>query len=397
MARRTNLTAAFWRLGRDRLMELVHSGTHPPYLSRHRAEAIVTRVRLVSAAFAAFTLFWIVLDHLTLPWPVWAELAALRVLSAAVFAMLAMQAPEKPTLRRAFGLLAIMLANPVVFFVAAQMLFVDLPLAGPAEVNARLYEMLPFIVMAGLSVFPLTVVEGMMFAAPLLLLTALGPVIAGGFNWVKELTTLWVLMLILGVYMLAGMIQLHYMMALLRRASHDALTGAHTRRSGMEMLDLYFSLARRQDAALTVLFIDIDNFKSVNDGFGHEAGDQLLRGVAERLHRVLRKADVVVRWGGEEFVILLPNTNREGSRKVIARMLTEWLGTRPDGKPVTASIGAAERMADDAEDWPDLVDKADHRMYAGKTSGKARCVLDDDTVLLPEIAAALLNEPAAVR
>lgn len=368
---------------RERLGELVQSGQHPAYLSRHRAEAVVTRVRLVSAAFAAFTVFWVVLDYLTLPWPAWVELAGMRALSAGLFTLLALQAPEKPTLRQAFSRLALLLANPVVFYVSAQTLFVGLALEGPAAVNARLYEMLPFVVMAGLSVFPLTVVEGALFAGPILVLTALGPLLAGGFNWVEQLSTMWVLMLILSVYMLAGMIQLHYMMALLRRASHDALTGAHTRRSGMEMLDLYFSLARRQDAALSVLFIDLDNFKSVNDTYGHEAGDAVLRGVTATLARVLRRADVVIRWGGEEFVILLPNTNREGCRIVVNRVLQDWLGERPDGKPATASMGAAERLADDAQDWPELVDKADHRMYRAKTGGKARCVLDDDTVMLP--------------
>ena len=381
---RRDLKTTIWLFMRERLMELIHAGDHPPYLSRHRADAVVVRVRLVSAAFAAFTLFWIILDRLTLPWPVWAELAGLRLVSAGVFAARAFYAPVKPTLRQAFGQLGVMLANPVLFYIAAQTMFVGLSLSDAAEVNARLYEMLPFIVMAGLSVFPLTVVEGVMFATPILVLTALGPMLAGGFNWVDQLSTLWVLVLILGVYMLAGMIQLHYMMALLRRASHDVLTGAHTRRSGMEMLDLYFSLSQRQEVPLSVLFIDIDNFKSVNDGYGHEAGDAVLRGITATLQRVLRRADVVVRWGGEEFVVLLPNTSREGSHVVIGRLLRDWLGERPDGKPVTASIGAAERLADNATDWPEMVDKADHRMYLAKTSGKARCVVDEQTVLLPE-------------
>jgi diguanylate cyclase (GGDEF)-like protein len=381
---RTDLPTTVRLFVRERLMELIHAASHPPYLSRHRADAVTTRVRLVSAAFAAFTLFWIILDRLTLPWPIWGELAALRTVSAAIFVALAYYGPPKPSLRQAFSQLGIMLGNPVLFYIAAQTLFVGLPLSDAAEINARLYEMLPFVVMAGLSVFPLTVVEGVMFAAPILVLTALVPALAGGFNWVDQLSTLWVLVLILGVYMMAGMIQLHYMMALLRRASHDVLTGAHTRRSGMEMLDLYFSLSQRQDMPLSVMFIDIDNFKSVNDHFGHEAGDAVLRGVSATLHRVLRRADVVVRWGGEEFVILLPNTNREGSRTVVARLLQDWLGPRPDGNPVTASIGLAERLADHAGDWPELVDRADHRMYSAKTSGKARCVLDDETVLLPD-------------
>ncbi len=363
------------------LAELVGSRRHPPYLDRHRAEAIVARVRLVSAAFAAFTLFWIVLDHLTLPSPLWMVMAGLRVVSAAVFTWLAVYSPRNPSRATALGWLGAMLANPVVFYVVAQALFIGHELPEVAMVNARLYAMLPFVVVAGLSVFPLTVIEGLIFAAPVLAMTTLGPIALGRFDWVDQLPTLWVLLLILGVYLMSGMIQLHYMMALLRRASHDALTGTLTRRSGNEIVELYFAAARQRGAPFAVAFLDIDNFKSVNDRFGHEAGDALLRDVAANLNRLLRRGDMVVRWGGEEFVLLLPDTDLPGARIVMKRIVQEWLGERPDGGPVTASIGVAEMLSDGVDDWPHLVDLADRRMYRAKHRGKAHCLLKDGEIL----------------
>lgn len=359
----------------SRFGELWSAAHHPPYLTRHRAEAIATRVRIVAAAFAALTLFWIALDRLTLPWPLWGVMAGLRMLSAAVFAGIALWPRGQPGRARALTLLAVLLVNPLCFHLLADGLFVGADLGEAGLVNARLYGMLPFIVIAGLSVFPLTVLEGLAFAVPVVAAASLGPVTIGRFDWTEQLPTLWVLLLITGVYLLSGMIQLQYMIALLRKASHDPLTGSFARRSGQEMVELYFEIARQRAAPLTVGFLDIDNFKGINDRFGHEAGDEVLRGVAKTLHRHVRRGDVVVRWGGEEFLVLLPDTDADGARVVMRRVVGEWLGERPGGGPLTASIGVAERVADRCMDWPDLIDLADRRMYQAKHGGKARCVL----------------------
>ncbi|MGE5547024.1 MAG: diguanylate cyclase [Solirubrobacterales bacterium] len=364
------------------LRDLLLAGRHSPYLTRHRVEAIVTRTRLVAAAFSGLTVLWIALDALTLPWPEWGALAVIRLLAAVVFVRIAIPVRREWTLSSALILVAVMLSVPLAFFVAAQFLFHGQELSGPAAVNARLYDALPFIVMAGLSIFPLVMAEGAMFAVPVLALAAIGPVAAGDFDWARQLSNLWVLVVILGVYAMAGMIQLHYMMALLRRASHDPLTGAFTRRSGMELLDSQFRIAQEHGLPLTVAFFDVDNFKTINDRFGHDEGDKILRGVAQGLNRLLRQNDAVVRWGGEEFIVVMCGADEAGARIALARILKEWLGYRPDGNLVTASIGVAERLKDQVQDWPQLIDLADRRMYQAKTGGKARCVFAENDVLV---------------
>jgi diguanylate cyclase (GGDEF)-like protein len=142
-------------------------------------------------------------------------------------------------------------------------------------------------------------------------------------------------------------------------------------------------LACRQNAPFAVAFVDLDNFKSVNDAHGHEAGDWVLKNAVDNLGRLLRSSDVIIRWGGEEFVVMLGNATLDGQRIAMRRIATEWLGTRPGGGAITASIGVAERIADEVQDWPELIELADSRMYQAKVSGKARCVMGGDEVILP--------------
>ncbi|MEW5728548.1 MAG: GGDEF domain-containing protein, partial [Pseudomonadota bacterium] len=248
---------------------------------------------------------------------------------------------------------------------------------------AKLYALMPNIVLAGLAVFPLTAFEVLLFSAPAFAFAILGIHLGG-----EELSLavhgpqLWLMVLVMGVAMFSGMSQLHYMAALVNRAMVDPLTGAYTRRSGGETLDLAFRLAALQNAPLSLAFFDLDKFKSINDTYGHDEGDKALRTLSEKLRDGLRKGDVLVRWGGEEFVAILNNTNAEGARIVVERLREAGFGTRPDGTPLTASIGVAERGVDNAKDWPDLVELADQRMYHAKKTGRDRAVLPGNQVLV---------------
>ncbi|MBZ0105597.1 MAG: GGDEF domain-containing protein [Sulfuricella denitrificans] len=377
-----------------RLSELASSRHHTPYLTRHRLAAIVTRIRLAAAAFSVLTLIWIMLDAATLERTQWVTLAIFRVGAVMLFIMLAM-APDKDRNRRTvLSLLGSMLAAPMIIYGVFQLEAGGSTLAGLTAINARLYDALPFIVLAGLSIFPLVASEGLMFALPIAATVAAVQMTRTSPDIVNLFSTLWVLMLSLGVYLLACSIQLHYMMALLRRASLDPLTGALTRSSGIEVLDFHFRLACDQETPLAIVFLDLDNFKLINDGFGHEAGDQALRDVAIALNKLMRQADVVIRWGGEEFVLILINTPIEGVRIVMTRILEEWLGKRPDGAPLTASIGVAERQMDAVTDWSSLIYLADERMYQAKTHGKACCVLGDGNIMrsAESLNTALLND-----
>jgi diguanylate cyclase (GGDEF)-like protein len=237
------------------------------------------------------------------------------------------------------------------------------------------YAFLPFVMLAGLSVFPLTLIECLVFAAPILVIQALTAVLGWHvFDWPTAAASFWLLLLITSVSAMAGTSQLGFIIVLVREAVRDGLTGCFSRRSGEELLDLQFRLAARRHAPLAVAFIDLDHFKSINDQFGHDAGDQALKTAASSIRRLARGTDILIRWGGEEFLLLLPDTDAAGAHTALQRLRAASIGRRPDDTPLTASIGIAVLGQDSADSWQALVAAADVRMYAAKQAGRDRIV-----------------------
>jgi two-component system, cell cycle response regulator len=157
----------------------------------------------------------------------------------------------------------------------------------------------------------------------------------------------------------------------------DALTGLHNRRHLEERLGEFVSLARRHGEDLAAAMIDLDHFKRINDNGGHPAGDAVLRVTAERLRGILRAEDVLGRWGGEEFLALLPRTDAAGAQLAAERMRQAVAGQPiplPEGGEtrVTASIGAATGVDHGAAD---LVRRADAALYEAKAAGRNRVVV----------------------
>lgn len=163
----------------------------------------------------------------------------------------------------------------------------------------------------------------------------------------------------------------------LQTALHDPLTGANNRAGFDEALAREIDLARRHDTPLSVLIADIDHFKKINDEYGHLYGDCVLREVAHRIQRCIRRSDMLFRYGGEEFVILLSNTTKAGAnltaeriRFAIARANREC----EQGQEVTISLGGTNlREGDDAES---LFARADNALYQAKNAGR-NCVCFD--------------------
>lgn len=360
---------------------LAYPSKHPPLLARRRAEIIISRVRLVAAMFAVLTPLWIAVDVMVFALPLSIMLGSGRVVTSLAFGVLALSYGSSQRMQDAYRSLAIMFAIPTLFFIYSHLLLSHFQNEGAAAVIAAGYAFLPFVMVAGLSVFPLTALEGVLFATPVLLSEALVALMQLNYmNWSTHLGAFWLMLLITATATLAGMSQLAFMVALVHQASHDPLTRCFGRASGEELLNLQFSVALRNGSALSVVFVDLDKFKAINDGYGHEAGDKALVAAVEAIRKTLRSGDALIRWGGEEFLIVLPNTNCASSINMLERLRAYGLGQRPDGTPLTASYGIAEISADCAKDGQHLVEIADQRMYQAKQDGRDRWVGCADSV-----------------
>jgi diguanylate cyclase (GGDEF)-like protein len=157
-------------------------------------------------------------------------------------------------------------------------------------------------------------------------------------------------------------------------ARTDALTGLHNRRELEQRIAEEMSRSRRHARPLSVVIGDLDHFKRVNDEYGHAVGDDVLRAVGERMRGSLRAEDLAVRWGGEEFLLLLPDTDLENAVRV-ADKIRLTIADRPvicgdRSVGVTISFGVAQLGKDEAV--ADLVRRADDAMYRAKSEGRDR-------------------------
>jgi two-component system cell cycle response regulator len=159
----------------------------------------------------------------------------------------------------------------------------------------------------------------------------------------------------------------------------DGLTGLHNRRYLDAHLANLFDDAVRRDADVAVLLLDIDRFKSVNDRFGHDAGDEVLREFALRIRTLTRGVDLVARYGGEEMVVVVPDASLEEAR-FVAERIREKIGSTPfqfadrsRSLEVTVSIGVAARQPGDTSAL-EMLKRADLAVYRAKDEGRNRVI-----------------------
>ncbi|WP_089139818.1 GGDEF domain-containing protein [Vibrio rumoiensis] len=154
-------------------------------------------------------------------------------------------------------------------------------------------------------------------------------------------------------------------------ATKDELTGACNRRSIRDWLDNIARRVRWGTSKLSIIYVDLDHFKAVNDTFGHNVGDQVLREFVDLVYGQLRDGDRLVRWGGEEFIIFCPNANLEGAEMVAERIRSmvevyQW----PEVGTLTCSFGVTEMVA--GESVTEMTARADEALYHAKNNGRNR-------------------------
>jgi diguanylate cyclase (GGDEF)-like protein len=157
----------------------------------------------------------------------------------------------------------------------------------------------------------------------------------------------------------------------------DALTGLHNRRHILRIADHELARHRRSHKPIAIVILDIDDFKSVNDRFGHECGDDVLKAAADRMRAAVRAQDQVARWGGEEFVLLLPETDLDGARDV-AEKVRHAISDTPiqhGADRVSIRITAGVCAFEPGEDLDRVLARADRALLEGKRAGKDRVVV----------------------
>ncbi len=175
------------------------------------------------------------------------------------------------------------------------------------------------------------------------------------------------------------------------RAATDALTGLPNQRACQDTLKRMLAHASRTVTPLSALLLDLDHFKQINDRFGHGAGDDVLAAVGEVLAGCLRSSDFAGRYGGEEFLVLLPDTDSDGALDAAEKLRAAIakIDVRQVDRAVSASLGVAGYPTD-ALDSDTLVRMADRALYAAKAAGRNRVEL-----AMPSSAAADLAETSA--
>ena len=217
-------------------MKLVIPHRHSTLMDQRRGTLIVNRVRLFAFIFAVLIPAWGVIDLTVFTYPLGLGLVTLRLLASAAFVCLLLFYRPSGNLFDAYRAAALLFAIPAVFYIASHTLIGGYQLSQVSAVVAAGYAFLPFVLMAGLAIFPLTLLENLVMASVLLLAHALAGYLSWAtLNWPSYAGGFWLLLLIAGVTSLASLSQLAFMIALVRQAIRDPLTGVFSHGGGQEI------------------------------------------------------------------------------------------------------------------------------------------------------------------
>ena len=348
--------------------DIISTRYHSRDFKTSRAEYISIRIRTLSVAFALLAPLWIPIDYFVMDNPTFSYIVALRLLFSASLVSLSRWGTRCNLLNAARARIALFILIPGIFFVATHLL-----LEGIDSEHAILlgYSFLPFLVMALLTIVPLTLLEGVSYAAMLIALYVVTKLLQGNILTIPALGDLWLLLLLAVIALWVQTTQLHMLMRLYREATRDALTGLVNRRVLATKLEQELL---GTGAPLAVLLFDLDLFKRINDNHGHHTGDTVLQAFAEILKKHCRENNVVGRYGGEEFLAILPGMDLKAAYNLAERIRLAChrykIYTSEDNQEIgfTTSIGVALRKP--GEKGHDLLCRVDQGLYQAKSAGR---------------------------
>jgi diguanylate cyclase (GGDEF)-like protein len=339
-----------------------------------RANFIQDRVRVLALVFAGIVFGWIVVDYFTIPdRETVIRLTALRALFAALYLGLAFIGAKPHDLPRARLKLAFLVTLPCVFYILSRFVLED----GAPPGVIMVYAFFPFVTVAQLGVFSLPLLEGAALAIVPFVTLFVVEALFGELLSLPFLGDLTLLLLLTCLALWASMSELQMLLRLYRQATRDPLTGLFNRGALIERTRVELERTERNGHKLCVLLLDLDKFKRINDDHGHLTGDAVLNTFAQILQRVLRKSDLIGRYGGEEFLAVLPRTSAADAELLAEQIRTACTDaevTSPDGDNVrfTTSVGVARLKP--GETVQGLLRRVDKSLYRAKEAGRD-CVI----------------------
>lgn len=344
---------------RCRYRDFLYTPRHAEILHLRRKESIQLTARF--AAIFVFALLIII--------PVWdgvydarmwgSQTFMMRLLVAGVSLAVIFNRAVSARMRRHFPYLPMFMLLLAVCLLS--LLAPADPLATQRMFSTHSFLLLGLVLM--IAIMPLTLVEAGILSLPIMVLLGIASqvTLATGFVALEM-----ILAVLLPLAIMSSLVQFYRTIVAAQEVAFDPLTGCFTRAFGLEMMRVTFDNAVRKNVPYTVAFIDLDDFKQINDRNGHDYGDRILAEVGRSLISRFRLSDMVVRWGGEEFLVLLPEVDSKHAESILKRVMTPGLASLGAGKVQRGSVGVAERLEDAIAMPQNLIDLADQRMYDAK-------------------------------
>ncbi|MFT5759885.1 MAG: diguanylate cyclase (GGDEF)-like protein [Alteromonadaceae bacterium] len=369
----SQLFFSYFSLNKHTLSDLVSTKHHSDDFITTRTSYITTRLWFMCMFFSLSVPVFSFFDFIFFPNKEAIYLLSARIVLSISLLMLAQVLKMLPLVRTVRIVMPLAFLLPMLFFVASMLIIKSIP----TEVVPSIFSMMPYFILAMLGLFPLTISGGFF-----VIFCMFTPFVIYNLVLVNQpfwlfFNDVWLFMLFAGISLWLQVGQLSMLMKLYRESTVDPLTKLINRRVLLRM-------AQKNDEyhkVYSVVMFDLDRFKRVNDNYGHVVGDKVLVTVANIIKKELRATDIIARFGGEEFVAVLPETKLDDANIIASRVavaIRQKIITLDDGNElnVTASVGVTQRKQE--ENLDDALKRADDFLYFAKDNGRDQVICDHD-------------------
>ncbi|WP_244323482.1 GGDEF domain-containing protein [Salinivibrio costicola] len=353
-------------------LELWSAKKHANSFNNTRSTYLRSRLCVLCYVWAALTIAWSPADFLFLgDKTIAAQLSVQRLILAAFLIAIGFSVNKVNNLKAAkLGLMAMVCVTNLFYFSASH------TLGFPSEnsVFSYSYTLLPIIQIVMLTIFPLTMKESLTLMSVTLACHLWVDSFSGVLLNPDNISSYWLQTVIAMMVLWSQLSQLHMILRLYRQATLDPLTGIYNRRMLLQLAMRALAISEDRHSPFSVLLLDLDKFKRINDKWGHYAGDVVLQSFTRAVQERLRKSDIFGRFGGEEFIVFLPKCNAESAQQIADRLLNEiramdvFIDERDAPLKVTASIGISSYQTGDT--LSSLIERADCALYQAKAEGR---------------------------